>query len=142
MEEGMTTEEPIRVIIVGAGHLGAWLATLLDKQGYHVTVIAPNPLDFERLGNDFSGMTILGDGTQAEILERAEIKTARVLIAVTNHDTENLLISQTARVMYQTPLVLCGLEDPLLKETFQGHGFTIITRIEIEIPHFLKVLPQ
>lgn len=136
----MTIHEPVRVIIVGAGHLGAWLAMLLDKQGYHITVIDPSLQNFERLGGAFKGTTILGNGTQTEILEQAQIKTARVLIVLTNHDNENLLISQMAQTLYQVPLVLCGLEDPILKETFQGHGFTIITRIEIELPHFLKAL--
>jgi trk system potassium uptake protein TrkA len=136
----MTTHEPVRILIVGAGHLGVWLATQLDQQGYHVTVIAPHLLDLERLGNAFQGSTLLGDGTQTELLEQAQIQTAQVLIALTNHDTENLLICHIARTIYQVPLILCGLEDPELQEIFGGHGFTIITRIEIEIPHLLKLL--
>lgn len=136
----MTTHEPVRVLIVGAGHLGVWLATQLDQQGYQVTVIAPHLLDFERLGTAFQGATLLGDGTQTEVLEQAQIQTVQVLIALTNHDTENLLICHIARALYQVPLILCGLEDPALQETFAGHGFTIITRIEIEIPAFLKLL--
>lgn len=130
----------VRIIIVGAGHLGAWLAVLLDEQGYQVTVIAPSFEEFERLGTHFRGTTILGNGTETETLEQAKIQHAQVVVALTNHDTKNLLISQLAQHQYQVPLVLCGLEDPDFEAVYQARGLTIITRTDIEVPHFLKAL--
>lgn len=136
----MRTHESIRVIIVGVGHLGAWLAILLEQEGYAVTVIAPSSDDFDRLGPGFRGSTVLGDGTQTEVLEQAKIQSAQVLVALTNHDTENLLISQVATNLYHVPQVFCGLQDSVLAELFEGHGFTSVTRSEIEIPRFLEAL--
>ena len=132
----------IRVIIVGAGHLGAWLARLLDEQGYQVTVIAPSIEEFEHLGHHFRGTTIRGNGTETETLEQAQIQQAQVVVALTNHDRQNLLISQVAHHQYQVPLVLCGLEDPELEAVYQALGLVIITRTEIEVPRFLQALSR
>ncbi|HEY7124021.1 MAG TPA: NAD-binding protein [Ktedonobacterales bacterium] len=134
----MPAHERIRVIIVGAGHLGAWLAVLLDEQGYQVTIIAPNDEEFERLGSHFQGTTIRGNGSETETLELAKIQQAHVVVAVTNHDTKNLLISQLAQHQYQVPLVLCGLENPEYAEVFQARGILIITRTAIEVPRYLE----
>src|SRR5579859_1117829 len=133
MEELMAPHDQVRVIIVGSGHLGAWLATLLDRHGYQITVIAPSSEGFDRLGKGFKGTTMVGNGGQTEILEQAGIAEAQALVALTNYDTENLLISQMAKSLYEVPQVLCGLQDPMLKEVYQGLGLTIITRIEIEV---------
>ena len=140
MEKLVAPTDHMRVIIVGSGHLGAWLATLLDTQGYRVTVIAPRSEGFERLGAGFTGATIVGSGGQTETLEQAGIAEAQVLVALTNHDTENLLISQMAKSLYQVPQVFCGLQDPILKEVYQGLGLTIITRTEIEVQYFLDAI--
>ena len=136
----MTPQGSVRVIIVGAGHLGAWLAVLLDEQGYQVTVIAPSDEEFERLGTHFRGTTIRGNGADSETLEQAQIQQAQVVVALTNYDKKNLLISQMAQHQYRVPLVLCGLEDPEFEEVYQAKGFTIITRTDIEVPRFLKAL--
>ena len=132
----------VLVIIVGCGHLGAQLAERLDAAGYLVNVIAPAAEDFERLGPAFSGRTTLGDGTQTAVLEHAGIAKAQVLVALTNDDNKNLLVCQLAQDLYQTPHVLCGLQDPALEEIFRPLGITIISRIEIEVPRFLKGLPS
>ena len=132
----------IRVIIVGCGHLGAQLAECLDAAGYLVNVIAPAAEDFERLGPTFRGRTTLGDGTQTATLEHAEITGASVLVALTNDDNKNLLVCQLAQDLYQTAHVLCGIQDPVLKEVFQSLGITIISKLDIEIPRFLKGLPS
>lgn len=132
----------IRVIIVGCGHLGAQLAECLDTVGYLVNVIAPAVEDFERLGPTFKGRTILGDGTQTATLEHAGIAQAAVLVALTNDDNKNLLVCQLVQDLYQTPHVLCGLQDPALEEVFKPLGITIISKLEIEVPRFLKGLPS
>lgn len=136
----MTAHEHIRILIVGAGHLGAWFALLLDEQGYQVTIIAPSDEEFERLGRHFRGTTVRGDGSEAETLEQAKIQQAQVVVALTNHDTQNLLISQLARHHYQVPLVLCGLENPEFAEIFQAQGIVTITRADIEVPRFLQAI--
>ena len=130
------------VVIVGCGHLGAQLATQLDSAGYLVNVIAPAAEDFERLGPTFTGRTTLGDGTQTATLEHAGIAEAAVLVALTNDDNKNLLVCQLAQDLYETPHVLCGIQDPALKEVFQSLGITIISRLDIELPRFLKGLPS
>ena len=130
------------VIIIGCGHMGAQLAQRLDTAGYQVNVIAPTAEDFERLGPTFNGRTTLGDGTQTAILEHAGISEAAVLVALTNDDNKNLLVCQLVQDLYQTKHVLCGLQDPALEEIFKPLGITIISRLDIEIPRFLKGLPS
>ena len=138
----MITPTSIRVIIVGCGHLGAQLAERLDEAGYLVNVIAPAAEDFERLGPTFGGRTTLGDGTQTATLEQAGVTRAHVLVALTNDDNKNLLVCQLVQDLYQTQHVLCGVQDPVLEEDFQSLGVIIISKLDIEIPRFLKGLPS
>ena len=93
-----------------------------ETGGYAVTVIAPPSADFDQFGTGFKGMTVLGDGTQTEVLEQAKIEDMQVLIALTNRDNQNLLISQVATSLYHVPQMFCGLQDPDLEACFKGVG--------------------
>ena len=59
------------VIIMGCGRVGARLANLLEAAGHEVTILDLSAQAFERLGPDFRGSKIIGDGKDAEVLRRA-----------------------------------------------------------------------
>src|SRR5439155_1730720 len=56
------------VIIMGCGRVGARLAHLLVSSGHEVLVLDTNASAFDRLGRDFPGSTMVGNGIDHDVL--------------------------------------------------------------------------
>lgn len=112
----------MKVIILGCGRQGAYLAQRLDKQGHNVTVIDRNGDSFRRLGPDFHGTMLLGVGIDEDVLRRAGIENADAFVAVTNGDNTNAMAAEIARLVFQVPKVIARLYDPVREETYRTMG--------------------
>ncbi len=112
----------MKVIILGCGRQGAYLAQRLDKQGHDVTVIDRNSDSFRRLGPDFHGTMLLGVGIDEDVLRRAGIENADAFVAVTNGDNTNAMAAEIARLVFQVPKVIARLYDPAREETYRTMG--------------------
>src|SRR5262245_35881591 len=87
----------MKTVILGCGRVGATLAQILMNEGHDVTVVDQNPDSFNRLGAQFpEEKTILGNGTDEDVLRRAGIEEADSFVAVTNGDNRNILAAQIA----------------------------------------------
>ena len=83
-------------IICGYGRMGEIIAETMVKQKIPVVVIENNPMRRPEFQNkDLTYLT--GDATKDELLEEAEIRKARGLIAVTSSDPDNLFVTLSAR---------------------------------------------
>jgi trk system potassium uptake protein TrkA len=101
------------VLIVGGGKIGSHLASLLLSEGYRVNVIDQRPDVLERLRDEISPEHILaGDGTDPTLLERAGVKEANVLAAVTGEDEANLVISTLGRFEFNVPRIIARVNNP------------------------------
>src|SRR5258707_2954329 len=85
------------VIIMGCGRVGARLALMLTHAGHEVSIMDVTSSAFSRLGPDFRGITILGDGTDQEVLKRAGLDRADAFVAATQGDNRNIMASQIAK---------------------------------------------
>jgi trk system potassium uptake protein len=87
----------MRILIVGAGNTGRHLAAKLCEMAHEVIVIdcAPEPL--AALDAQLDVMTVLGSGASPDVLEKAELTKADLLIAVTDSDEVNILACVFAR---------------------------------------------
>lgn len=112
----------MRVVIMGCGRLGARIAATLDQQGHQVTVLDINSTAFRRLPPSFAGTKAVGNGMDADTLERAGITEADAFIAVTQGDNRNYFASQLAREVFHVPRVLCRIYDPQRAELFRSLG--------------------
>lgn len=117
----------MRLLIVGCGRVGATLANLMDKDGHEVTVIDQNNDAFDRLSADFHGLTLLGDGTDEDVLIRAGIEDAKAFAAVTNGDNRNILAAQIAKYVFGVERVICRIYDPIRQETYNALGLESIS---------------
>lgn len=54
-------------------------------------IVAANPADFNRLGDDFKGRTVQGFSFYCSTLERADIEHADAFAATTQSDNENIV---------------------------------------------------
>ena len=114
-------------IVVGCGRVGAELAYRLFKSGHQVIVVDSNRESFNRLHPDFRGRTLEGEGLAENVLDRAGIKEADGLAAVTNSDTLNAVVSHTARTFYHVPVVVARNYDPALRVVIEAFGLQTVS---------------
>ena len=87
----------MQIIIVGCGKVGSALAAKLSNEDHNITVIDTNAERLEHLTDLYDVMGICGNGTDYQILERADNQNADILIAVTYSDEVNLLCCVLAK---------------------------------------------
>ncbi len=99
-------------IIVGCGRLGANLANTLSDEGRNVLIMDEDGHAFRRLSSSFGGLSVVGDGTDLDALQEAQIQNASVMVAVTNSDNTNIMVAQIARDVFHVERVIARLYDP------------------------------
>ena len=100
---------------------------MLTKAGHEVAIMDIQSAPFRRLGNDFAGATIVGDGTDQEVLKRAGIERADAFLAATQGDNRNIMASQIAKHIFGVKTVVTRIYDPLRSDTFQELGLHAIS---------------
>ncbi|NJC98952.1 MAG: portal protein [Anaerolineales bacterium] len=113
-------------IIVGCGRVGAELSYHLFKSGHQVVVVDVNRQAFNRLHPDFRGRTLEGEGLAENVLERAGVREADGLAAVTNSDSLNAVVSHAAREFYNVPVVIARNYDPNLRGVIEAFGLQAV----------------
>lgn len=116
----------MRVVIMGCGRSGAYLARMLAAEGQQVTVIDKARTAFKRLGPDFPGDLVVGTGIDEDILRRAGIEQADAFVAVTDGDNTNVMAAQVAKEIFGVPRVVCRIYDPLREQIYRGLGLETI----------------
>jgi trk system potassium uptake protein TrkA len=117
----------MKVVIMGCGRVGAYLAALLDNEKHQVTILDINPHSFRRLVPTFRGNALLGDGTDEDSLRKAGIEKADVFLALTQGDNRNVMAAQIAKHIFNVPRVICRIYDPLREELYQTLGLEAIS---------------
>jgi len=86
----------MRILVIGAGTVGNQLAARLSEENHDVVVVDQDYNKLRTLDEYYDLQTVVGDGTSIEILRKANVSSADLVIAVTNHDASNILICQLA----------------------------------------------
>ena len=117
----------MKVVILGSGRVGATLAQMMLREGHDVTIIDQNGDSFDRLGEGFpQSNTVIGDGTDEDVLRRAGIEHADAFVAATNGDNRNILAAQVAKYIFGVKRVMCRIYDPIRQETYNSLGLESI----------------
>ena len=87
----------MRIIIIGAGQVGYELARNLSGKNQDVTVIEKSPEKAYAVSEHLDVMTIEGSGANVTVLDKAGIKNADVVIAVTEIDEVNIIACLVAK---------------------------------------------
>jgi len=116
----------MNLIIVGCGRVGAELCYRLYKSGHQVVVVDSRKEAFNRLHPDFRGRTLEGEGLAENVLERAGIREADGLAAVTNSDALNAVVAHIAREFYNLPVVVARNYDPNLRSVIEAFGLQTV----------------
>lgn len=93
------TYEPLeKVLIIGAGRTGRFLAPMLENKGIQVKVIERNKERCQLLASQLKrGLVLCGDGTDIDLLMEEGVAEADVVICLTEDDKLNLLLAQLAK---------------------------------------------
>ncbi len=89
-------------------------------------VVDINREAFNRLHPDFRGRTLEGEGLAEGVLERAGIREAHGLAAVTNSDTLNAVVAHAAHILYNVPNVVARNYDPNLRTVIEAFGLQTV----------------
>jgi trk system potassium uptake protein len=142
------------VLIVGAGKVGWNLTRELIGKGHEVTVVESDQRRYAVVEEELEHAVQYGDGSELWVLERAGIKRADLVIAVTGDDEDNILICQVAREKYGVERVISRCNNPRNLQHFELLGVQpavsatdlILRLIEHEVPQYglvrLLDLPQ
>ncbi len=121
-----TKKQDTYTVIIGCGRLGASLANTLSNEGENVLIMDENRDSFRRLAPNFGGLSVVGNGTDFEMLREAQIRQASAVIAVTNDDNTNITIAQIARDIFHVNRVIARLYDPECESVYQEFGIDTI----------------
>ncbi len=121
----------MKVVIVGCGRVGAFLAGLLDKGGHEVTVIDVERAAFIHLPADFKGTTLMGNGTDLDVLRQAGVEKVDAFLTLTQGDNRNLMAAQIAKQIFGVKQVLAKVNDPVRAATYRQHGIVTFSRTSI-----------
>jgi len=103
----------MKVIIIGGGQVGSYLASLLISNGHEIKVIDNREDIVYKLENELPKETIiLGSGSDPEVLKQAGIEKADVVAAVSGADEINLVVSTLAKMEFGVPRVVARVNNP------------------------------
>ncbi|MGI8429656.1 MAG: potassium channel family protein [Solirubrobacteraceae bacterium] len=132
------------VIIAGAGKVGLNLARELSAKDREVTLIESDHRRFRVVEQELEHVVQYGDATELWVLERAGIRRADLMIAVTGYDQVNIVICQVAKEKYGCQRIVARVNNPRNLEHFKLLGIQpavsatdlILRLIEHEVPEY------
>lgn len=86
----------MKIVIVGAGDVGSYLAKELSQKSEDVIIIDNNAKALERVEETTDVMTLKGNGTFRKTLREVGVQSADLVVGVTSHDDTNLVITSLA----------------------------------------------
>ena len=104
----------MKIIIIGAGQVGATLAENLVGEMNEITVIDSDQDTLRQLQDRLDLRVINGVGSHPDVLKKAGAEDADMLIAVTSSDESNMMACQVAYSLFKTPTKIARVRSCLL----------------------------
>lgn len=93
----------MKIIILGAGQVGASVASNLASEANDITVVDQDADLLRDLQDRLDLGTVQGHAAHPEVLMRAGAEDADLILAVTNSDETNMVACQVAYSLFHTP---------------------------------------
>ena len=87
----------MKIVIAGAGAVGFHLAELLTKENQDITLIDTDREVLMQVARNLDVLTLEGDATLIQVLEKLEMNKTELFIAVTTSENSNLLAAILAK---------------------------------------------
>jgi trk system potassium uptake protein TrkA len=115
----------MKVILIGGGKVGSFLALELVSAGHTVAVVEESHERAQAVADEVDAVVINGDGTNVGVLEAADVHDADWLLAVTGLDEVNLVSCQLGLTL-GTDRVLARLNTPWNRATFDALEIPVV----------------
>lgn len=93
----------MKIVIVGAGQVGATLAENLARENNDITIVDIDANVLRALQDRLDVRTVVGTGCYPDVLVSAGIEDADMIVAVTRSDEINIVACQVAYSLFHTP---------------------------------------
>lgn len=100
----------MNIVILGAGILGAYVASVLSQEEHNVILIDKDPDKLERVGRKIDVATIQGVGSNWQMFEDLIENEPHLFIAMTGDDESNLTSCLIAKNLGY-PKTICRIKD-------------------------------
>jgi trk system potassium uptake protein TrkA len=101
----------MKILILGAGQVGASVAEVLSSEANDITVVDQNREGLAQLADRLDVRTVAGNAAYPSVLREAGIEDTDLLIAVTQSDQTNLVACKIARCMFAVPTRIARLRS-------------------------------
>jgi len=137
----------MKIIILGAGQVGATLAEHLAIEGNDITVVDTDGERLKELQNRLDIRTVTGKASYPDVLRQAGGDDADMLVAVTNSDEVNMVACQVAHSLFKTPTKISRIRSQEYishKKLFGNQGVHVDVFISPEqvVTNYIKRLLQ
>ncbi|MCJ7726376.1 MAG: Trk system potassium transporter TrkA [Acidimicrobiia bacterium] len=129
----------MRVIIIGAGHDGFYLAERLTAEGQDVVVVEVDEARASEVQDRLDCLVIHGNGASPGVLRRAGAARAGLVLAVTDSDGANVMACHSAKEL-GARLTVARVEDTELREVGPGLGVDVMIDARQSVAREIRAL--
>ena len=101
----------MKILILGAGQVGASVAASLVSENDDITVVDSNNELLLKLQDHYDIRTIQGHASHPDVLAQAGAADADLILAVTNSDETNMIACQICHSLYKTPTKIARIRS-------------------------------
>ncbi|SEQ72009.1 trk system potassium uptake protein TrkA [Lentzea xinjiangensis] len=130
----------MHVVIMGCGRVGASLARALERLDHQVAVIDKDAQSFRRLGSDFHGQQVVGNGFDRNVLVEAGVERAGAFAAVSSGDNSNIISARVARETFGVEHVVARIYDHKRAAVYERLGIPTVATVPWSTDRFLRML--
>lgn len=125
VHQRMRSADIRKVMIIGGGKTGYYLARRLSEYGAYVKIVEKDKKRCHYLAERLPNVMILhGDGADLSLLESEDFEDMDAFITATGYDEENLLLALTAKNH--------GIEDVICKVSHESYN-ELISKLDIDM---------
>ncbi len=121
----------MKILVVGGGNTLYFLGRSFASKGWEVVIVNRDPAECVRLARQLPAVVVCGDGSAPSVLEDAGARSADVVLAITPHDQDNLVICQLAALQFGVPRTVALANDPDNVDVFEKLGVTAFSTTQV-----------
>jgi trk system potassium uptake protein TrkA len=132
----------VKVVIVGGGNVGTFIAEELTRAGHELTIVeidADRVARAERSGEPVGARWVQGDACEVDNLRKVGLDEVDVLAAVTGDDKVNLVVSLLTKQEFAVPRVIARVNNPKKDWMFNENWGVDVS---VSTPHLLTSLVE
>ena len=130
----------MQIVIAGCGKVGSQFARKMSEEGHEISVVDSSSENFNLLGPNFHGVTVLGVPIDEDVLKEAGIEGADGFAAVTPDDNINMMACQIAKEIFRIPRIFARIQDPVKEQVFYQFGVQTVCPTNMAVEEFRALM--